>query len=143
MLAVPFGFVGAVVGHLIMGIDFSLFSAFGFLACSGVVINDNLVLLERINRLRARGEEIHHAVVHAGLDRFRPIVLTSLTTFVGLLPILFERSMQAQFLIPMVVSLSFGVLFTSVVTLFLVPVSYYGGSRAWTRWKQRFAAKPA
>lgn len=143
MLAVPFGFVGAVAGHLIMGIDFSLFSAFGFLACSGVVINDNLVLLERINRLRARGEESLHAVLHAGLDRFRPIVLTSLTTFVGLLPILFERSLQAQFLIPMVVSLSFGVLFASVVTLFLVPVSYYGGTRIRARWHQQFAAKPA
>ncbi|WP_347330368.1 efflux RND transporter permease subunit [Marinimicrobium locisalis] len=129
MLAVPFGFVGAVLGHLIVGVDFSLFSGFGFLACSGVVVNDNLVLLERINTLRARGEDTLRAVLDAGVDRFRPIVLTSITTFVGLLPILFERSLQAQFLIPMVVSLSFGVLFSSVVTLFLVPCSYYGGVR--------------
>lgn len=129
MLAVPFGFVGAVLGHLMMGVDFSLFSAFGFLACSGVVVNDNLVLLERINTLRARGEDSLNAVLHAGVDRFRPIVLTSLTTFVGLMPILAERSLQAQFLKPMVISLSFGVLFSSVVTLFLVPCCYYGGSR--------------
>lgn len=129
MLAVPFGFVGAVFGHLIVGVDFSLFSGFGFLACAGVVVNDNLVLLERINTLRARGEAVWDAVVQAGLDRFRPIILTSLTTFVGLLPILFERSLQAKFLIPMVVSLSFGVLFSTVVTLFLVPCSYYGGVR--------------
>jgi len=129
MLAVPFGFVGAVWGHLVMGVDFSLFSAFGFLACSGVVVNDNLVLLERINTLKERGIETLDAVVQAGIDRFRPIVLTSITTFVGLMPILFERSLQAQFLIPMVISLSFGVLFSSVVTLFLVPCSYYGGTR--------------
>lgn len=129
MLAVPFGFVGAVLGHLIVGVDFSLFSGFGFLACSGVVVNDNLVLLERINTLRARGEETLQAVMNAGVDRFRPIVLTSITTFVGLLPILFERSLQAQFLIPMVVALSFGVLFSSVVTLFLVPCAYFGGVR--------------
>lgn len=140
MLAVPFGFVGAVLGHLIIGVDFSLFSAFGFLACSGVVVNDNLVLLERINALKARGEDTLHSVLQAGVDRFRPIVLTSITTFVGLLPILFERSLQAKFLIPMVISLSFGVLFSSVVTLFLVPCSYYGGARLKARilgWDKR------
>ncbi|MDO3386363.1 efflux RND transporter permease subunit [Gilvimarinus sp. SDUM040013] len=129
MLAVPFGFVGAVLGHLIVGVDFSLFSGFGFLACSGVVVNDNLVLLERINTLRSRGETSLNAVLKAGVDRFRPIVLTSLTTFIGLMPILFERSLQAQFLKPMVISLSFGVLFSSVVTLFLVPCVYYIGDR--------------
>jgi len=129
MLAVPFGFVGAALGHLIMGVDGSLFSFFGFLACSGVVVNDNLVLLERINTLRKRGANTLDAVLHAGIDRFRPIVLTSITTFIGLLPILFERSLQAKFLIPMVVSLSFGVLFSSVVTLFLVPCCYYGGNK--------------
>ena len=144
MLAVPFGFVGAVLGHLIVGIDFSLFSGFGFLACSGVVVNDNLVLLERINTLRERGQDTFEAVLQAGVDRFRPILLTSITTFVGLLPILFERSLQAKFLIPMVVSLSFGVLFATVVTLFLVPCAYYGGTRfrerlvGWiNRWRGR------
>ncbi|MDQ2076821.1 efflux RND transporter permease subunit [Marinimicrobium sp. ABcell2] len=143
MLAVPFGFVGAVFGHLLLGLDFSLFSAFGFLACSGVVVNDNLVLLERINKLIERGEDTLTAVLHAGVDRFRPIVLTSVTTFVGLMPILFERSLQAQFLKPMVVSLSFGVAFASVITLFLVPCAYYGGVRLKARVQQRFPAQPA
>src|SRR5690606_13841318 len=137
MLAVPFGFVGAVLGHLIVGVDFSLFSGFGFLACSGVVVNDNLVLLERINTLRARGEDAVNAVLNASVDRFRPIVLTSITTFIGLMPILFERSLQAQFLKPMVISLSFGVLFSSVVTLFLVPCTYYMGDRVKHRLTRR------
>ncbi len=129
MLAVPFGFVGAATGHLILGVEISIFSFFGLLACSGVVVNDNLVLLARINQLIERGTDTLDAVLHAGVDRFRPIVLTSLTTFIGLLPILFERSLQAQFLKPMVISLSFGVLFSSMVTLFLVPCCYYGGFR--------------
>ena len=129
MLAIPFGFVGASIGHLLLGHSISMMSFFGFLACAGVVVNDNLVLLERINQLIARGESTIDAVLHAGVDRFRPIVLTSITTFIGLLPILFEKSLQAQFLIPMVISLSFGVMFSSVVTLFLVPCSYFGGHR--------------
>lgn len=129
MLAVPFGFVGAAIGHLLMGQNISMMSFFGFLACAGVVVNDNLVLLERINQLKARGEDTLQAVLDAGVDRFRPIVLTSLTTFIGLLPILAEQSIQAQFLIPMVISLSFGVMFSSVVTLFLVPTCYLGGHR--------------
>lgn len=140
LLAVPFGFVGAVLGHLIVGVDFSLFSGFGFLACSGVVVNDNLVLLERINTLKERGETSLQAVLNAGVDRFRPIVLTSLTTFIGLMPILFERSLQAQFLKPMVVSLSFGVLFSSVVTLFLVPCVYFIGDSV-KSWFANFRGK--
>jgi multidrug efflux pump subunit AcrB len=127
LLAVPFGFVGAIVGHLIFGHQISMFSFFGFLACAGVVVNDNLVLLDRINHLRSQGFSALEAVSTAGVDRFRPIVLTSLTTFVGLMPILFERSTQAQFLIPMVLSLSFGILLSSVVTLLLVPCTYLGG----------------
>ena len=135
MLAVPFGFVGALIGHVIVGIEFSMYSYFGLLACAGVVVNDNLVLLERINQLIERGEQTFEAVVNAGVDRFRPIVLTSITTFVGLMPILFERSLQSEFLKPMVISLSFGVAFSSFVTLFLVPCSYYGGTRlkAWVK----------
>lgn len=127
--AVPFGFVGAVIGHIVWGVEVSLFSFFGFLACAGVVVNDNLVLLARINQLVERGEDTLAAVMKAGVDRFRPIILTSLTTFVGLMPILFERSMQAKFLKPMVISLSFGVLFSTVVTLILVPCCYYGEFR--------------
>lgn len=127
LIAVPFGFMGAIFGHLIFGHAISMMSFFGFLACSGVVVNDNLVLLERINQLRAKGFNAFESVLNAGADRFRPIVLTSLTTFIGLVPILFERSTQAQFLIPMVIALSFGVLFASVVTLFMVPCAYLSG----------------
>lgn len=127
LLAVPFGFVGAVWGHLLLGLNISFFSFFGFLACSGVVINDNLVLLERINTLRERGETLLDAILHAGVDRFRPIVLTSVTTFVGVAPIFFQTSEQAQFLIPMVAALAFGVLFSTVVTLFFIPIVYLAG----------------
>ena len=133
LIAVPFGFMGALFGHIIwsalMGVnyDISMMSFFGFLACAGVVVNDNLVLLERINKLREKGYSAFEAALNSGTDRFRPIVLTSLTTFAGLLPILFERSTQAQFLIPMVISLAFGVLFASVVTLFMVPCAYLSG----------------
>ncbi len=129
LLAVPFGFMGAIIGHLLLGFDIGLVSFFGFLACSGVVVNDNLVLLDRVKRLRAQGISPLEAITRAGVDRFRPIILTSLTTFVGLLPILFERSTQAQFLIPMVISLSFGILFSTTVTLLMVPCAYLSGHR--------------
>ncbi|MBN8430001.1 efflux RND transporter permease subunit [Microbulbifer salipaludis] len=124
LTAVPFGFFGAIVGHLITGHNISMMSLLGFLAAAGVVVNDNLVLMDRINQLRAQGMAVMDAVVQAGRDRFRPIILTSITTFVGLVPIMFERSIQAQFLIPMVVSLAFGVLFATFVTLILVPNLY-------------------
>jgi multidrug efflux pump subunit AcrB len=127
VLAVPFGFMGAILGHLILGIDISLFSFMGFLACSGVVVNDNLVLLERLNHLREKGASAFDAALNAGADRFRAIILTSLTTFMGLMPILFETSTQAQFLIPMVTSLAFGVAVSSLVTLILVPATYFAG----------------
>ncbi|PCK07469.1 MAG: hypothetical protein COA42_14140 [Alteromonadaceae bacterium] len=127
LLAVPFGLMGAIFGHMLFGNNISMMSAFGFLACAGVVVNDNLVLLDRINQLRQQGASAFDAVANAGIDRFRAITLTSLTTFVGLMPILFERSLQAQFLIPMVISLAFGVLFASVVTLYLVPCAYLIG----------------
>ncbi|WP_445359189.1 efflux RND transporter permease subunit [Microbulbifer sp. ANSA005] len=124
LTAVPFGFFGALVGHLLMGHNISIMSMLGFLAAAGVVVNDNLVLMDRINQLRAQGMAVMDAVVHAGRDRFRPIILTSITTFIGLVPIMFERSIQAQFLIPMVISLAFGVLFATAVTLILVPNLY-------------------
>ena len=101
-----------------------MFSIMGVMACAGVVVNDNLVLIDRVNRLREEGTELVTALLQAGEDRFRPIILTSLTTFVGLLPIMSETSVQAQFLIPMVTSLSFGVLFATGVTLVLVPALY-------------------
>ncbi|WP_308365219.1 MULTISPECIES: efflux RND transporter permease subunit [unclassified Microbulbifer] len=124
LTAVPFGFFGALLGHLLMGHDISIMSMLGFLAAAGVVVNDNLVLMDRINQLRAEGMAVMDSVVQAARDRFRPIILTSLTTFIGLVPIMFERSIQAQFLIPMVISLAFGVLCATAVTLILVPNLY-------------------
>lgn len=125
LTAIPFGFMGAVWGHIFLQINISMMSFFGFLACAGVVVNDNLVLLSRIKELLAEGVAAKEAVVQAGIDRFRAIILTSLTTFVGLLPVLFEKSNQAQFLIPMVAALAFGVLFATIVTLVFVPALYW------------------
>jgi multidrug efflux pump subunit AcrB len=124
LVAIPFGYMGAVMGHLIFGREMSMFSLLGIIACAGVVINDNLVLIDRVNNLRVRGATLWDALLQGGRDRFRPIVLTSVTTFVGLLPITLERSVQAQFLIPMVLSLTFGVLFATAVTLLFVPCLY-------------------
>ncbi|MGB1137737.1 MAG: efflux RND transporter permease subunit [Luminiphilus sp.] len=124
LTAVPFGLMGAIFGHMLLGWQVSMFSIMGVTACAGVVVNDNLVLIDRINRLREEGQDVMSALLQAGEDRFRPIILTSLTTFVGLLPIMSETSVQAQFLIPMVTSLSFGVLFATGVTLILVPALY-------------------
>lgn len=124
MAAIPFGIVGAVLGHLIMGLNLSLMSLFGIVGLAGVVVNDSLVLVHAINRLRRQEAKIHDAITRAGALRFRAVILTSLTTFAGLSPMLLERSLQAQFLIPMAVSLGFGVLFATVITLILVPCSY-------------------
>ena len=104
-----------------------MFSIMGVIACAGVVVNDNLVLIDRINNLRDEGMDLIDALLQGATDRFRPIILTSVTTFVGLVPIMLETSVQAQFLIPMVVSLSFGVLFATGVTLVLVPALYLLG----------------
>jgi len=119
--AIPFGFMGAVFGHLIMGLSFSLMTYFGIIAAAGVVVNDNLVLVDYINRLRDEGLDVWEAIREGAQSRFRPIVLTSITTFVGLFPIMLERGIHAAFLGQMVVALAFGVLFATVVTLFLVP----------------------
>lgn len=124
MTAIPFGFMGAVYGHLIFGATMALFSYFGVGAAAGVVVNDNLVLMDYINRLRDQGHSAVDAVVKAGVQRFRPILLTTVTTFVGLVPMMAERSTQAQFLHPTVISLAFGVLFALFVTLLLVPALY-------------------
>jgi len=124
LTAIPFGFMGTIIGHVIMGREISVMSMLGFVACAGVVVNDNLVLLDRIGQLRKMGVDSYDAVVQAGRSRFRAIILTSFTTFIGLAPILFETSMQAKFLIPMVISLSFGVMCATTVTLFLVPCLY-------------------
>ncbi|MBA6231924.1 MULTISPECIES: efflux RND transporter permease subunit [unclassified Colwellia] len=124
MMVIPFGMVGAVIGHWIMGMDLTLLSLMGVLALSGVVVNDSLVLVDYINKKRSEGAALFDAVYAAGGRRFRPVLLTSLTTFAGLMPLLFEKSTQAQFLIPMAVSLGFGILFATIITLFLVPINY-------------------
>ncbi len=127
LTAVPFGLMGAIFGHWMLGWQVSMFSIMGVIACAGVVVNDNLVLIDRINNLRAEGMDLESALLQGATDRFRPIILTSVTTFVGLVPIMLETSVQAQFLIPMVVSLSFGVMFATGVTLVLVPALYLLG----------------
>lgn len=124
MLAIPCGYLGSVIGHLVLGLDMSLYSILGIVATAGVVVNDNLVLMDYINKLREQGESALRAVERAAEDRFRPIFLTSLTTFVGLVPLMSETSVQAQFMIPTVVSLAFGVLFATLVTLFVTPAIY-------------------
>jgi multidrug efflux pump subunit AcrB len=124
MAAIPFGMVGALLGHLIMGLNFSILSVFGMVGLAGVVVNDSLVLVHAMNRIRHQGTGALSAVIQAGGLRFRAVILTSLTTFAGLTPMILERSLQAQFLIPMAVSLGFGVLFATGVTLLLVPCGY-------------------
>lgn len=124
MSVIPFGAIGAVVGHWIMGADLVFFSMLGIIALSGVVVNSSLVLVVSINRLRAEGENIKEAVSHAGMMRFRPIFLTSVTTFMGLVPLMATASPATFFIIPMAISLAFGVLFATLITLFLVPSLY-------------------
>ncbi len=129
MSVIPFAFVGAIWGHVIMKFfglvaGLSMPSAMGFIAAAGVVVNSSLVLVHNVKERRALGEHFHDAVMHAAVSRCRPIILTSMTTFAGLLPLMFNRSVQAQFLVPMAVSLAFGVLFATVVTLLVVPSGY-------------------
>ena len=124
MSVIPFGLIGAVLGHMLMGQAISMFSLFGLIALAGVVVNDSLILIDFINRARQEGVPALEAVINSGTERFRPIILTSLTTAVGLMPIMLETSMQAQMLIPMAISLSFGIVFATVITLFLIPSLY-------------------
>jgi len=124
MTAIPFGIVGAVLGHVIMGFNISIMSMMGIVALAGVVVNDSLVLICATNERRTGGASAFDAVSSAGMRRFRPILLTSLTTFFGLAPMIFERSMQARFLVPMAVSLGYGVLMATSITLLLVPSLY-------------------
>lgn len=124
MGVIPFGIIGAVVGHIVLNMSFSMMSFFGVIALSGVVVNDSLIMVDFINSAIARGENLLDAVVDSGCLRFRAILLTSLTTFFGLLPMLLESSVQAQFVIPMAVSLGFGIIFATVITLILIPCLY-------------------
>ena len=124
MAVIPFGFIGAVIGHLIMGMAISMFSLLGLVALGGVVVNDSLVMVDFVNKARQEGVPLKEAVINSGMQRFRAIMLTSLTTSAGLMPIILESSVQAQYMIPMAVSLSFGILFATAITLFLIPALY-------------------
>ena len=124
MSAIPFGLVGAMVGHLVMGFNLSILSLFGIVALAGVVVNDSLIMIDLINRERAEGIALASVLRDCATRRFRPIMLTTLTTFFGLLPMITEKSLQARFLIPMAISLAFGVMFATCITLFLVPSLY-------------------
>ena len=124
MGVIPFGMIGALIGHIIVGIPFSALSVYGIIALAGVVVNDSIILVDFVNKSVADGIDIVEAVIKAGTERFRAIMLTSLTTFFGLLPILTESSLSAQMVIPMAVSLAFGILFATVITLILIPCLY-------------------
>ncbi|MCG9577511.1 efflux RND transporter permease subunit [Vibrio tubiashii] len=124
MSVIPFSLTGAIWGHYWFGLDLSMMSTFGLIAAAGVVVNDSLVMTDYVNQVRARGVAIKEAVIEAGCARFRAITLTSITTFVGVLPIMFETSLQAKFVIPMAVALGFAVLFATLLTLILVPCLY-------------------
>ncbi|MFT7667995.1 MAG: multidrug efflux pump subunit AcrB [Planctomycetota bacterium] len=124
MTAVPFGVIGAVLGHILMDHDLSVLSLVGIVALTGVVVNDSLVLVDYINHHRNQGGNLLDAIRNAGVQRFRPILLTSLTTFAGLTPLMFETSVQAQFLIPMAITLAYGVIFSTAITLVFVPAGY-------------------
>lgn len=127
MMAIPFGMIGAILGHILLGQGLSIMSLFGIIALSGVVINDSLVLVVTANRVRAKSDKTippERALTYAASTRFRPIILTSLTTFGGLAPIIFEPSVQARFLAPMAISLGFGILFSTIIILVLIPCLY-------------------
>ncbi len=133
MSAIPFGIIGAIIGHLILGLPLSILSFFGIIALSGVVVNDSLLMVDFINRGRRDGMSRVEAAIDAGTRRFRAIILTSLTTFFGLLPITFETSIQAKIVIPMAVSLAFGILFATLITLIWIPCLYVllGNAKDW------------
>jgi len=121
MASIPLGFIGATLGHLLMGLDMGMLSLFGLVGLAGVVVNDSLVLIDFINERHRSGLPLAEAVVDAAKTRFRPILLTSLTTFLGVFPLIIERSIQAQFLVPMAVSLGFGILFATGIIMLVVP----------------------
>jgi multidrug efflux pump subunit AcrB len=124
MSVIPFGVIGAVIGHLLMGKAISMFSLFGLIALAGVVVNDSLIMIDFVNKAREAGTPLRQAVIDSGTRRFRAIFLTSITTAAGLMPILLEKSTQAAFVIPTAISLAFGIIFATVITLFLIPSLY-------------------
>ncbi len=136
MSIIPFGVIGAVVGHWVMGIDLTLLSMFGIFGLSGIVVNDSIILVIFFKQLKQGGMETGEAIVEAACQRLRAVLLTSLTTIAGLTPLLFETSLQAQFLIPMAVSISFGLAFATFLVLLLVPALLMVHERT----RDRFAA---
>ena len=138
MSVIPFGFVGAILGHVALGYSLSMVSLMGLIALAGVVVNDSLILMDKINRTRDQNAEVDEAVIIAASSRFRPIFFTTLTTFVGLAPMILETSMNARVMIPMAISLAFGIVFATTITLLLVPALYkirYNGMQ-WMRDRQ-------
>jgi multidrug efflux pump subunit AcrB len=121
MTVIPFGLIGAIFGHLLFGFPLTLMSMFGMVALAGIVVNDAIVLIEGVNSRLESGVPLFRALEEGGKRRFRPILLTTITTFAGLMPLILEKSMQAQFLIPMAISIAFGVLFATILTLGLIP----------------------
>lgn len=142
MMALPFAYCGAIFGLAISGVPMAMFAFFGIAAAAGVVINDNLVLVDYVNRRRDEGAGAVQALVDAGVSRFRPIILTSVTTFVGIMPLLFERSVQAQFLKPMLVSLGSAVAFALFVSLLMVPALYAVGVEIGRIFRWTWGGKP-
>ncbi len=136
MSAIPFGIVGALIGHAIVGVPVGLFSLFGIIGLTGVVVNDTLVFMDFVNAEKARGLVLEDALLNAARQRFRPIFLTSLTTFLGISPLIFERSIQAQFLAPTAVSLGFGILFATLLIMVVVPALAVTEDRI-VRWFKR------
>ena len=124
MSVIPFGIIGAIVGHWLLGKTINMMSIYGFIALTGVVVNDSLIMVDFINKAKGSGQRLIEVVMQAGTARFRAILLTSLTTFFGIFPLFFEQSLQAQFVIPMAISLGFGIVFATVITLFLIPSLY-------------------
>ncbi|MDT0594650.1 efflux RND transporter permease subunit [Glaciecola petra] len=141
MSVIPFSLTGAIWGHFIFGMDISIMSMFGLVAAAGVVINDSLVMTDYVNQRRLEGYSVRDAVIEAGCARFRAITLTSITTFVGVLPIMFETSLQAKIVIPMAVALGFAVLYATLVTLLLVPSLYMIGQDIAGVFKKMFGRK--
>ena len=121
MVVIPFGLIGAIWGHVLMGIDLTILSMFGFFGLAGIVINDSIILVTFYKELRQQGMAVEKAVIEAACQRLRAVLLTSLTTIAGLTPLLFETSLQAQFLIPMATSIAFGLAFATFLVLFLIP----------------------
>jgi multidrug efflux pump subunit AcrB len=133
MAAIPFGLIGALFGHLLLGIDITILSLFGFFGLSGIVVNDSIILVSFYQALKHKGLDTHEALIEASCQRLRAVILTSLTTIAGLAPLLFETSLQAQFLVPMAASIAFGLMFSTVLVLLIIPVllTYHEDTHRW------------